>query len=80
MKRSFALMAMLCLAAICPADTKLDDVQTCDERILGLKVIENLLDRNYMLYYGDAGLHYAEACTGVGALRIAENIQDKKQL
>ena len=70
-------MTVLCLAAICLADTKLDDVQPCDEKILGLKIIENLLDRDYRLYYGDIGLHYAEACTGVGALRIAERIQDK---
>ncbi len=58
------------------ADTKLDDVQPCDEKFIGLKVIENLLSRDYFLYYGNKGLHYSEAGTGVGALRIAENIQD----
>ncbi|MBN1818866.1 MAG: glycoside hydrolase family 88 protein [Sedimentisphaerales bacterium] len=77
MNRFFALMTVLCMLAPCTAGTKLDDVQPCDENILGLKVIENLLARDYMLYYGGKGLHYSEAGTAVGALRIAENIQDK---
>lgn len=78
MKKFFALFTVLCLATPCMAGTKLDDVQPCDEKNLGLKVIENLLARDYMLYYGDIGLHYAEAGTGVGALRIANSIQDKE--
>lgn len=82
MKRFYALFALLCLAALgisalCTADTKLDGVQPCDEKFLGLKLSQNLLDRDYMLYYGDKGLHYAEACAGVGALRLAEKVQDK---
>jgi len=77
MKRLFALLAVLCLAALCVADTNLDDVLPCDEKVIGLKVVENLLNREYMLYRDDKGLHYAEACTAVGALRIAENIRDK---
>jgi unsaturated rhamnogalacturonyl hydrolase len=77
MKRFYALLGVTFLAAICSAGTKLDDVQPCDENILGLKLIENLLSRDYMLYYGGKGLHYSEAGTAVGALRFAENIQDK---
>ena len=41
----------------------------------GRLVIKNLLDRDYMLYRG-GGLHYAEACTGLGALRIAKSLGD----
>ncbi len=78
MKKLFVLWTGLCLALPGAADTKLDDVQPCDEKILGLKLIENLFDREYMLYYGDKGLHYAEACTGVGALRIAESLRDEQ--
>lgn len=76
MKTFFILVAAICLVTPCAADTKLDDVQPCDEEYLGVKVIENLLARKYMLYYGDKGLHYAEAGTAVGALRIAANIGD----
>jgi unsaturated rhamnogalacturonyl hydrolase len=82
MERFFTLLTVLCLVALCATasfttDTKLDDVLPCDEKILGLKLTENLLDRDYMLYYGGKGLHYAEACTGVGALRFAESIHDE---
>ncbi len=77
MKAMFLLTLMLCLMTSCTAGTKLDDVQPCDEKILGLKVVNNLLDRDYMLYRGDQGLHYAEACTAVGALRFAEYTNDK---
>ena len=59
--------------------TKLDGVQGNDEKANGAKVVENLLGRDYMLYNG-VGLHYAEACTAVGALRFAENTHDKALL
>lgn len=77
MKTLFSLLIVLCLTVCCAADTKLDDVQPCDEKILGLKIVNNLLDRDYMLYRGGKGLHYAEACTAVGALRFAEKTEDK---
>lgn len=77
MKKRLVLLAVICFASFSVADTKLDDVQPCDEKILGLKVTNNLLDREYMLYRGGKGLHYAEACTAVGALRFAEKIEDK---
>jgi unsaturated rhamnogalacturonyl hydrolase len=77
MKRLFVLSALSCLASLGAADTRLDGVLPCDEKLIGLKVVENLLGRDYMLYFGDRGLHYAEACAGLGALRFARNIQDK---
>jgi unsaturated rhamnogalacturonyl hydrolase len=77
MKRFLGLLTVLCLTTLSVADTKLDDVQPCDEKLIGLKLVQNLLTRDYMLYPGDKGLHYAEACTGVGALRFARNTQDK---
>jgi unsaturated rhamnogalacturonyl hydrolase len=76
MERFLALLTLLCLVAPCPAGTKLDGVQPCDEKTLGLKIIENLLERDYRLYQGDKGLHYAEACAGVGALWFAGSIHD----
>jgi len=76
MNKMLALL-LVCSIGVCMADTKLDDVQPCDEKILGNKVTENLLDRDYMLYRGNRGLHYAEACTGLGALRFAENSENE---
>ena len=77
MTRISVLWITLCLAAVCAAGTKLDDVLPCDEKLLGIKLTENLLGRAHMLYQGNIGLHYAEAATAVGALRFAEKIQDK---
>jgi unsaturated rhamnogalacturonyl hydrolase len=77
MERFLVFLTVLCLVTSCPAGTKLNDVQPCDEKLLGLKIIENLLERDYRLYQGNKGLHYAEACAGVGALWFAESIQDE---
>lgn len=68
--------AACCAAAPCTAQTKLEGVLPCDETYIGTKVVDNLLDREYMLYSGGKGLHYAEACTAIGALRFAENTRD----
>lgn len=70
-------MITLLIPGLCTADTKLDDVQSNDPTVIGRKVVDNLLSRDFMLY-GDNGLHYAEACTAVGALRYANAIQDKE--
>lgn len=70
-KTVITLCLWACLMSICPADTKLDDVLPCDMKTIGLKLVDNLLSRDYMLYR-EKGLHYAEACTAVGALRFAK--------
>jgi unsaturated rhamnogalacturonyl hydrolase len=78
MKMRIPLLTMLLILTIsCNAGTKLDDVQSCDKKAIGQKVVENLLKRDYMMYR-DRGLHYAEACTAVGALRFAEITKDKE--
>lgn len=77
MKKILVLLtAVMALTACGWADTKLDDVQPCEEKFIGLKLVNDLLKRDYMLYR-ENGLHYAEACTGVGALRFAEKTNDK---
>lgn len=45
----------------------------------GKLVINNLISRDYMLYNNNAskGLHYAEACAALGALRFSQTIGDK---
>ncbi len=77
MKKIISVWTALCLAATCAAGTKLDGVQPCDEKPLGVNLTENLLGRAHMLYQGNIGLHYAEAATAVGALRFAGKIRDK---
>jgi len=50
---------------------------TADPRTVGLRVANNLLDRNFMT--GRKGsLHYAEVCAGFGALRFADVTGDAK--
>ncbi len=52
-----------------------------DPEVVGYQVVENLLDRTPRLYdekkHG-GGLHYAEICSGVGALRWAEAMEDER--
>jgi unsaturated rhamnogalacturonyl hydrolase len=48
--------------------------QTTDPKVVGMRVVQNLLSRRYMLSNQQA--HYAEACTGYGALRFARSIGD----
>lgn len=46
-----------------------------DERVAGLAVADNFLAREHRFYNGK-GLHYADVCTAVGALRLAEALDD----
>ena len=78
MKKIASFISLFLLVAISSqADTKLDGVQSTDTEIIGRKVVQNLLGREHM-YFAISGLHYAEACTAVGALRFAEKIKDKE--
>lgn len=48
-----------------------------DPSVIGREVVENLLERTPRIYSKEkCGLHYAEVCTAVGALRLAENMED----
>jgi len=47
-----------------------------DPVLIGEKIVENLLQRDYMIYI-NRGLHYSEAGTAVGALRCARSTQRK---
>lgn len=76
MKTRVTIIGLIIAASLCRADTKLDGIVGTDERAVGRLVVDNLLKRDYMLYR-ERGLHYAEACTAVGALRYADNIGDK---
>lgn len=77
MKIRSIILGLLIVAGLSWADTKLDGVQGTDEKTVGRKVVDNLLGRDYMLYK-EGGLHYAEACTAVGALRYADRLGDKE--
>jgi unsaturated rhamnogalacturonyl hydrolase len=65
---SFLLFGMSILCSTKPVPQK-------SPTELGKIITENLLSRDYM-FYGDEGLHYAEACAAVGALRFTTQIQD----
>ena len=78
MKKTLLLISILLLvSSLTSAATKLDGIQSAETKIIARKVVDNLLSREYMLYR-DGGLHYAEACTAVGALRFAEKVGDKQ--
>lgn len=65
------LIVLMFAANDLAAGTNLAGVTSTDPKVLAVRVVENLLSRDHMLY-GNRGLHYAEACTAVGALRFAE--------
>lgn len=49
-----------------------------DPEVIGPEVVENHLKRTPRIYSKEkCGLHYAEVCTAVGALRLAENMGDQ---
>jgi rhamnogalacturonyl hydrolase YesR len=79
MNMRLTIIGLIIATGVCWADTKLDGVVGTDEKTVGRLVVDNLLNRDYMLYR-DGGLHYPEACTGVGALRYAVNVGDKELL
>lgn len=65
-----ALLVLAMASAALAAGTNLAGVTSTDPQVLAGRVVDNLLARDHMLYR-DNGLHYAEACTAVGALRFA---------
>ena len=74
MKRMFSLTAACLLAcASCAAGPRSGSIAVDQFKEVGERIVENLLARkDYMLYKPGKGLHYAEACTAVGALRFAD--------
>lgn len=54
----------------------MDIGQNDSVKIIGNKVVENLLARKDYMMYSNQCLHYAEVCTAVGALRFAQKADD----
>jgi rhamnogalacturonyl hydrolase YesR len=76
--RKITLCLAVCLTLIPSpeaAPDQPDSIQSGGAGIAVRKVVDNLLAREYRLY-GDRGLHYAEVCTAVGALRFAGKTGD----
>jgi unsaturated rhamnogalacturonyl hydrolase len=77
-KTNYCLLVVSMLVfASCASGVKQIQTKECNVKEVGGKVVENLLGRPYMLYknkkpQAEQGLHYAEACTAVGALRFAQ--------
>lgn len=83
MKRMlFVLCAGALLCASCSGGSKkAEPIPASQLKEVGLRVVENLLARkDYSLYRPGKGLHYAEACTAVGALWFADCTGDKPLL
>jgi len=79
MKNTIPIMMMVILISASAATySQVAGDQSTDPRIVGLKVVENLLSREYLLYNKTKGLHYSEACAAVGALRFASKIGDRE--
>ncbi|MFC1490286.1 glycoside hydrolase family 105 protein [Candidatus Latescibacterota bacterium] len=85
MFKSILLIVILFLSFVCISPVAQESViNNTAENVLspqdvGTLIVENLLLRDYM-YYGEDGLHYAEACAAVGALRFAALTEDKETL
>jgi rhamnogalacturonyl hydrolase YesR len=82
-KKTVLLAIVALITASCATHTKSRSSSPCDLRQTGTRVVENLLGRSYMLYGNKdnrKGLHYAEACTAVGALRFAKTVGDQEML
>ena len=81
MKRMLALLIVaLYISTSQTITAKAMDVKAGDLKQVGSKVVDNLLARKDYMIYEPKGLHYAEACTAVGALRFAQNTHDKALL
>jgi unsaturated rhamnogalacturonyl hydrolase len=73
------LILLTSITVISIADTNLSGIPSNDPKELADRVIDNLLSRETM-YYGNKGLHYAETCAAVGALRFAQKQNDTERL
>ncbi|MBN2163131.1 MAG: glycoside hydrolase family 88 protein [Pontiellaceae bacterium] len=58
-------------------DIKISNPESIDK--YGKLVVRNLINRDYMLY-PKGGLHYPEACAGLGAFRFCETINDQSDI
>ena len=79
MKSIITSLVLLTSITVSIADTNLSGIPSSDPKELADRVIDNLLSRGTM-YYGDQGLHYAETCAAVGALRFAQKQNDTERL
>jgi len=63
-----------------PLTTTISSKPTESKTVVATSVIDNLLARENYMRYGDQGLHYAEAVTVLGALRVAELNGDQDRI
>ncbi len=71
MKLKVVFVLLVSITSLFADRIKMDDQASVEK--YGKLVVNNLLSRNYMLYR-DGGLHYAEACTAIGALRVTKSL------
>ena len=78
MKLRVYLFVLLLLNASFSCFSEEDIVCDGDQAAM-IKVVDNLLARPDYMRYGEDGLHYAEACAALGAMRLSE-ILDREDL
>ena len=78
MKRRMIVIILLMAVTAFGGEIKVKDPASVEK--FGKLVVDNLLGRDYMLYREGHGLHYAEACAGLGALRFSAKIDDKESV
>ena len=76
---STIIFSLTVIAGASAGGSNLSGVTSSDPQVLAGRVIDDLLARKHM-YYGNSGLHYAEACAAVGAIRVADESNDKERL
>ena len=74
MKLPVTLLPLLLLPLCAFADSAAE-FSLSDSEPMMIKVIENLLERPDYMRYGEDGLHYAEACAAMGAMRLARSLE-----
>ena len=73
------IVAVASAAGASAGGTNLSGVTSDDPQVLAGQVMDDLLTREHS-YYGDRGMHYAEACAALGAILVARDNNDKERL
>ncbi|MDQ8201954.1 glycoside hydrolase family 88 protein [Pelagicoccus sp. SDUM812003] len=68
---------LLCLVAFA---SHVQDTRAGQTINTGALLVDNLLQREDYMRYGEHGLHYAEACAAIGAMRFCSATEDRARL
>ncbi len=74
------LLLALLITPLSAEPIRLKVEEGCEPKNVGKRIADNLLARDGYMLYGRDGLHYAEACAALGALRFAQVTGDTELL